>query len=451
MPNYLALLICIVITGWLFARDRKLRPMASGALWIPLLWIMFIGSRSISYWSSLEVDPDQIYATSLEGSPIDRNIFLILILGGAIVLWRRRLNWNKIFASNLWLFAFFLYCGVSVIWSDYPFASFRKWAKDLGNVIMILIIFTESDRVLAIKAVFARYIYFAVPLSAVLIMCFPELGSYTIPLADTISYCGVTTNKNEFGNILAVSGLFLTWDLIDGRIAGSSKTDMAIRFVLLTMVIWLLILADSATALVCMTLGIAILVCTQVPLVKRQVRHLGVYGMIIGLLLFFLFSHPAIHEFFFRVIGRDTTLTGRTDIWKGLLSERINPLFGTGFQSFWIRPGSMERYDFINEAHNGYLETYLNGGLIGVSLLMAMVVSVWSKLKRELLQGSSFAPLLFSFLIVTIFYNLTEAVFNRLGLTWFVFLIAALSYPRLATTVPEKIANRGLILNKSRG
>lgn len=438
--QYAALLLYIVLVVWLFARDQKLHPMVSKALWIPLLWIMFIGSRSTSYWFDLDVDPAEVYASAVEGNTFDRNIFLVLMIGGAIVLWRRRLNWSNVFASNPWLFVFFLYCGLSVIWSDFPFASLKKWTKDLGNVIMILIILTESDPVLAIKSVFARYIYFAIPLSALLIMFFPQLGTYIDTQTAVTLNCGITTNKNEFGNILAISGLFLVWDFIDWKVAGHTKTDIAVRSVLSIMVIWLLIMANSVTALVCLTVGITILLCTRVSLVKSQFRHLGTYTLVIGFLVFFLSSYPAISEMFFQLVGREATFTGRTEIWEGLLSEPINPLLGTGFQSFWISPGVMERYDNINEAHNGYLETYLNGGLIGLCLLMAMIVSSWGKLKRGLLQGSSQAPLLFSIFVATIYYNLTEAVFNRLSLTWFVFLLATLSNQRLASTVRERSA-----------
>jgi len=444
MIQYLAMLLYIVLILWLFARDQKQRPMSSRALWIPLLWMMFIGSRTTNYWFNLDIDLADMYASAVEGSPLDRDIYLALMIGGAIVLWKRRLNWGNILASNLWLFAFFLYCGLSVIWSDFPFASFKKWTKDLGNIVMILIILTESNPVQAIKSVFARYIYFAIPLSALLIMYFPELGSYTDHQTNVVSYCGVTSNKNDFGNILAVSGLFLAWEFIDRKVAGDTKTDMVVRSALSAMVIWLFIMANSMTALVCLTVGITILLCTRVSLVKSQFQHLGIYTLIVGCLIFLLSSSPAISEMFFQLVGRDATFTGRTDIWEGLLKEPVNPILGTGFQSFWIRPGVMERYDYINEAHNGYLETYLNGGLIGLCLLMAMIVSVWGKLKTGLMQGSSQAPLLFSIFIVTIYYNLTEAVFSRLSPTWFVFLLAALGYPRLASTVREKTAKRAL-------
>jgi len=432
MSQYLALLACIVFVAWLYVRDRDLRPMTSGGLWIPLLWVMLIGTRTSSYWLDFEVDPDQIYASSLEGSPLDRNVFLALIIAGGLALFGRRVNWGELFASNRWLFFFFLYCGVSVIWSDYPFPSLKKYTKDLGNLVMILIILTESKPVTAVKAVFARYIYLAIPLSVVLIYFFPSLGTYIQNSSNTILYCGVTTNKNELGSILAISGVFLVWDLLGRREVGRTKIDLVLRSLLLAMVIWLLVIVDSATSRICLAIGITILLCDRLPFIRGQVRHLGVYSLVIISLTVFLFSYPAITEAFFRFVGRDITFTGRTDIWQGLLKEPINPLVGTGFQSFWLRPGlveRMDRFDHINEAHNGYLEIYLNGGLLGLGLLLAMIVSVWSKLKRGVMNESSMATLFFAFLVMVGFYNLTEAGFSRLGLTWFVFLLAALGYP----------------------
>ena len=60
-----------------------------------------------------------------------------------------------------------------------------------------------------------------------------------------------------------------------------------------------------------------------------------------------------------------------------------NPIFGTGFESFWLgeRPKQLEGIFFFipNEAHNGYLETYLTLGLIGVFLLIGLFVATSGK------------------------------------------------------------------------
>ena len=51
----------------------------------------------------------------------------------------------------------------------------------------------------------------------------------------------------------------------------------------------------------------------------------------------------------------------------------INPIFGTGFESFWLgkRLEQLQGifFFFPNEAHNGYLEVYLNLGLMGLFIV----------------------------------------------------------------------------------
>ena len=71
-------------------------------------------------------------------------------------------------------------------------------------------------------------------------------------------------------------------------------------------------------------------------------------------------------------MGRDSTLTGRTEIWTHVLWVAGNPLLGTGFESFWLGDRLANVWSImpgIQEAHNGYLEVYLNLGWIGVTLL----------------------------------------------------------------------------------
>lgn len=128
------------------------------------------------------------------------------------------------------------------------------------------------------------------------------------------------------------------------------------------------------------------------------------------------------------------TFTGRTDIWSAVLKENINPLFGTGFYSFWLGdriPRLSERYSFaLNEAHNGYLETYLNSGLIGLFLLVGLIIAAAKRISQDILTGSSYATLRFAFLVSTAFYAMSESVFNRLNFVWLVFLLVIMEYPR---------------------
>jgi len=138
------------------------------------------------------------------------------------------------------------------------------------------------------------------------------------------------------------------------------------------------------------------------------------------------------------MLGRDATLTGRTDLWNILLREPINPLVGTGYQSFWLSDAAQRLWEthpfHPNQAHNGYLETYLNGGLAGVLLLLGMIVSPLRGPRAKLLGEGGFTIIRFAFLFVGVFYNWTEATFNKLSPMWFIVLLAVLEYRRSSDT-----------------
>jgi exopolysaccharide production protein ExoQ len=449
MPQKAALFISVLFIIWLFVRDQKLRPMTSWALWLPLLWIVIIGSKALSTWfgGGIELSPSEFYE---EGSQLERIVFSLFIVAGAAVVWRRRLEWRSIFDWNPWFFAFFIYCGISIIWSDYPFVSFKRWTKELGDIFMLLIILTEEAPIQATRAVLARYAYFAIPLSVVLINFFPTLGIYYSPTGEEPGYCGVMMDKNALGLLTFISGLFFVWDLIyfrrsDGR--SYDWMDLSGRIVLMSMVAWLIYMAHSSTALVCLVIGTGVLLLMKSTFFRRQVRYLGTYSLILGSLLLMFYTLPGILDTFVEMVGRDTTFTGRTDLWADLLSEHINPLLGTGYQSFWL--GS--RLDYIwqiypwhpLQAHNGYLEVFLNGGLIGLCLLIGMILFAGRNLKKEVLLENSFAILLFAYFVAGVFYNWTEAKFSRIDLLWFIMGIAVLYCPPTYEYIPEEMSPTG--------
>jgi exopolysaccharide production protein ExoQ len=433
MKPQIAILICIIIIICLFLRGRKACPMPSWASWIVLLWIVIIGSRPVSIWFSggLQIEKVEDY---LDGSPFDRNIFICLIVIGLMGLVRNRVRVGKLVSSNRWVLAFSLYCGVSVLWSDFPYVAFKRLAKDLGSLVMVLIIFSENDPAAAIKAILSRCAYVLIPMSVILIKYFPDLGRYYNPWTWEYAYSGITTSKNELGIVLFVCGLFLIWDLIDAHTWGEKKAyvDFWIRIGLLLMLFWLMDMAKSATSLICLIIGTVILLVLRLSFAKRKVKNLGIYILMACFIVFSIYFIPGIMDWFVGLLGRDKTLTGRTDMWFDLLSEPINPILGAGFKSFWLGPGAermwAKYYFHPVQAHNGYLETYLNGGIVGVVLLLAIILSAGNNLKKELLLGSSLGTFKVPVLIGTLVYNWTEATFNTMSLIWFIFLVSIINY-----------------------
>jgi exopolysaccharide production protein ExoQ len=141
------------------------------------------------------------------------------------------------------------------------------------------------------------------------------------------------------------------------------------------------------------------------------------------------------------LLGRDLTLTTRTDVWPMLIGMNDNVFFGEGFSSFWSGPRLDVIYEqfSIIQAHNGFLDTYLNGGLVGVALMVAMLISAVVAINRDVEQGDEFSSIRFACLAVVLISNLTESSFNKMGMLWFAFLLVVVRYPTVApeTELPQ--------------
>jgi O-antigen ligase len=425
---------CFIL--WLFRRYTKLVAPLSWGSWVAFVWLAIIASRPVGYWFANGTTAST--ADPLGGSFIDRNTYLFLIILGIIALARRRVNWPWLLAPGRVLWLFYAYLLISVVWSDHPFVAFKRWFKDFGNVVMILVLLTEEDPVEAVRGIFVRCAYLLVPVSVLFIKWFPDLGRYLHPWTWTTLYCGVTTNKNSLGDVAMVSGLVLLWSLVDFQgYPGKGRTWKEVwpDLFVLGMCFWLLHMAQSATSLSCFVVGAVILFASRLDWVKNNVGKLGWCS--VGLILFFIAfaTLPGFRGAIAGVLGRDVTLTGRTDIWEAALKLPVNPALGSGFGSAWLTPEGMALAEemHIPHAHNGYLETYLHSGLIGVVLLLAALHAAGRTASRNLLAGTICGNFFMAFFVGGVVYNLTEVAFNDGNIIEFgMWLMAALGGALLA-------------------
>ncbi len=103
------------------------------------------------------------------------------------------------------------------------------------------------------------------------------------------------------------------------------------------MTFWLLSIAGSSTASTCLLIGASLFFAMKLPSVRVCVGGMGMSLAIAGVVLIlvgnYLFN---LGEGITGIFGRDTTLTGRTEIWNRVLSQDVNPLVGSGYYSFWM-------------------------------------------------------------------------------------------------------------------
>ena len=420
LPPTIAACLFVGFILWLFRRYSKEAGAMSYGLWVPFIWVAINVSRPIGYWFVNGTEAAVSETSDLsQGSFIDRNTYLILICAGVFVLLRRRVNWSSFLASGRWLWIFYFYLLLSVLWSDYTFISFKRWFKDAGDLVMILIILSEKDPIEAIRGIFIRCAYVLIPLSVLFIKWYPDIGRYYNHWTWTTGYSGITLGKNQLGLLCMLSGLFLLWQIVDVYPARGMKTRLRNLWpdlLVLVMCLWMLWIAGSATALFSFVLGAVVFFGTRLRLIRSNFGSLGWVLACVALLMLLFTVSSGFRGTIAGALGRDVTLTTRTEIWERALELKTNPLLGSGFFSTWLAPKAasmVEEWGGLAHAHNGYLETYLNSGAIGVLLLLAVLVSAGKNAKRQLYQRSTAGYLFISLFLVALFYNYTEVTLNR--------------------------------------
>ncbi len=422
----------------LFVLDRDRKASTSKALWIPVLWLWIAGSRPVSVWLQMAPpldSPDQY----LDGSPLDRLVFTALLAAGLMVLISRRRQVGTLLRRNGPILLFFFYCALSILWSDYPFVAFKRWTKAVGDVVMVLIVLTDPDRSSAVKRLLARAGFLLVPLSILFIKYYPDMGRAYSPWTWTPTYTGVTMGKNLLGMICLIFGLGSTWRFLQAFRGGEGThrpSTLIAHGALLAMVLWLFSTANSVTSLSCFLLAGGLMAVTSIPALARRpaVVHLLV-GAVVFLSLSVLFVDVGMG--IVQAVGREPTLTGRTVLWSQLLSMNSNPLFGTGFESFWLGPRLEEFWSIYwwrpNEAHNGYLEVLLNLGWTGVALLAVVMVVGYRNVVGAFRRDPEAGRLRLSYFVVAAAYGFTEAAFRMMNPVWIAFLLAIMAAPKDAS------------------
>jgi hypothetical protein len=143
----------------------------------------------------------------LEGNPLDRLVYSGLLAVGLLVLVRRRRPVGKLLLANAPVLCFFLYCAVSILWSDYPAVAFKRWHKALGDLVMVLVVLSDRNPSAAVKRLLSRTTYLLIPLSILFIKYYPNFGRVYGRWDWKVSYTGVATNKNTLGAICLLCGL----------------------------------------------------------------------------------------------------------------------------------------------------------------------------------------------------------------------------------------------------
>jgi O-antigen ligase len=442
MPPPVAAFLFAIGIWWLFALDRQSKGEVSKSIWLPVIWLLIAGSRNPGEW--LHMQGPASGARYLDGNPLDRAILATLMAMGLFVLLRRQRQTIALLRTNAPILLYFAYCAVSSAWSEYPDVAFKRWFRGFGDVIMVLVILTEPDWVDGLKRVFARVAYLLLPLSVLLIRYFPALGrGYSISGEGTF-WTGVATDKNGLGMICLVFGLGVVWRFIDTYRSQDNprrKKQLLVGWILIATTLYLLWESNSMTSIACFAMAGGLMIAAdRWQLARKPAVVTMLVATAVAFSAFVLFGGASS---VLALLGRNPTLTGRTEIWSVVLPFARNPLLGTGYESFWLG----ERLDRIqtqtvygiNEAHNGYLEIYLNLGWIGISFLALVIATGYTKVIRGLKQDTHTGKLRLAYFVVGLIYNFTEAGFKMMNPIWMFFILSIMAISQESVSESAKL------------
>ena len=176
MPPFLALVLWFVLLVALFWWDPAKDSRVSLALWVPCH--LDVHPRIAATFAMARRRWGAQAQAFEEGNPLDRTIFFILILLAIGILMSRSFKWGDFFAHNFAIVAFVSFALMSVFWSDFPLATFKKWFRDLGNYFVILVVLSDPCPLEAVRTVLRRLSYLLIPLCILLDKYYPNLSRH---------------------------------------------------------------------------------------------------------------------------------------------------------------------------------------------------------------------------------------------------------------------------------
>lgn len=432
MNPLIASLVCACGIAGLLYLDRERTVRVSKALWIPGIWIAIIGSRPVSEWLGFSPPTNE----RLEGSSFDAAIFGVLLAAALIVVISRKRRTRNILLANWTLLIYFAYCFVSISWAYHSDIAFKHWIKAIGDLAMALVIATDAHPLVAFRRLTSRIATLLFPVSVLLIWYYPALGREYTSVGLRMN-TGVTDNKNSLGLIVLVLLLVVFWNVRSLYIHKNEPNRgrrLLAQGTLLAFGLALFWMAACSTGKACFALGSLLIIVLNLRAIRS--RPAWVHAICITLLLAAGVGLLAGgQEDVANALGRQSDLSGRTDIWEAVIPAVPNPIVGAGFESFWISPSLkifqqtlLDKYWYpplveeLNEAHNGYIEIYLNLGWIGLLLIALILISGYRRAFKSFQRNPEIGSLFIAYIAIVAVYGITEAAFRFMCPSW-VFLV----------------------------
>lgn len=389
------------------------------------VWMYF---TSALLCESLFISPDPRALAPSQSNPFDpifsKVQLAIYAITFVLVLLRWRTSLNVVLRHPVIVLLVSLVLA-SCLWSDLPDESWRKGLNAMATTLFG--VYTATRYTLKEQL---KYMTIALGIIAVFCLLFTLVapGAAIEIGANAGAWRGPLTQKNLLARLMVLTilmSLMMMWTMPRWRIFAGAACAISSS---------VLILTGSKTGLLVLVLLLLLL-----PL-YRALRFKGTVLIPILIVTILVVGTAATvvmanWDALLLGVGRDPTLSGRTELWLGALDKIAErPWLGYGFWAFWQdQGGATEIWKIVGyeppHAHNGYLNMALDLGLVGLSLfLLSMLVAYIRAIQWLRLRSGALGLLPVMYVTFLFMYNHSEnTIVAHNSIFWAEFVAISLS------------------------
>jgi O-antigen ligase len=323
------------------------------------------------------------------------------------------LRWKQFVRGLLpakWVLAISVLAMASTAWSEDPSLTFRRSLVLLGTTLFGVYFAARFDLGEQVR-ILAKTFGIIVALSFCFALLLPKYGiNHDIYMG---SWTGVFTHKNSLGRamIVAVAAFLCAKQLI----------HWSARWALFASALGLLYLSHSRTSQLVLLAMLLLMPAYRLFRSHNIKVAIPAYLAFGGILTVLAAIAAANTDILFIAIGRSSSLTGRTEVWRAVCHAISQQMFlGYGFAGFWagIRgksAGVIQTVGWaVKQAHNGFLDIWLDLGIVGLSLFLVSYFDAFVRALRLLRRPSgpgAYWPV--QYLSFMLLYHFTEGPIVR--------------------------------------
>ena len=315
-----------------------------------------------------------------EGSPVNQIYWLSIFAFGCWVLWRNRVTAIELLRRTWFYLIPLIWFAITILWSP-------EFDTTLRRTVLIFLMMIVALGVSAGRPSQSDFMNVSVlVLGSVLL--FNVLSVFLVPQLAVKggNFLGIYTHKNGAGYVGGIIFIFLFFYMMS-----TARFEVKIIALFASMVgLFFLVGTHSKTSLglglLVPVIGIALYYVLRLELQWRVMAYVA-GSVLMGILAWIVFYIDWTLDDIGMLVFEDLTFTNRTNVWQFVIkSIEERPILGHGYAAFWkTEEGLKNRLGAqlsdgwaatAGSAHNGYLNIWLETGLVGLVLCVAIAVIV---------------------------------------------------------------------------